>query len=403
MDLVNRVRSGGSGGSPSPLTAIPGGLAPLLAVLGLVAVAVVSISLLTGSLPTVPGSGNGGPVRTATPSGVVITDPRANVPGTVVYAKDGNIWLQTGSKAKQLTTSGFDSMPAWSADGNWVYFIRSIERIGRWPVNGAPRPYELSVPYLERIRPDGSGAVVIVGGTFDRGAFNWTYFIRQPSLSPDGTRAAVISDGPNPTASDLVLKFINLKTGAITNPGLPDVSGLGHQDPAWSPDGKSVLYVRDGRDGTRGSPVIVRYDLGTKKSTVLTGPGYIAPAWSPDGRYVAATKTDAFGTDIVILDARTGAELLRPTNDTNSFDPVWSPAGDSIAFFRVDRGVVDLELVKLNGTAPGWSVGDQLALTVAAGLDASSRPSWFIPADQLPKPTPSPTPQFPSGPGATTP
>jgi Tol biopolymer transport system component len=403
MDTGSRIRSGGSGGARSPFSAIPGGVAPFLAVLGLVIIAIVSVSLLTGTLPTVPGGGGGGPVRTPTPSNVVITDPRVNVPGTLVYAKDGNIWLQSGSKATQLTTSGFDSMPTWSADGKWIYFIRSIDRVGRWPVNGAPRPYDLSVPYLERIHPDRSANTAVVNGAFSRGTFDWSFFIREPSLSPDGKSVAVISDGPDPTTSDLVLKFINLTTGAITNPRLPDIGGLGHQDPAWSPDGKSVLYVRDDRDGTRGSPVIIRYDIGTKRSTVLTGPGYIAPAWSPDGRFIAATKTDAFGTDIVILDARTGAERLRLTNDTNSFDPAWSPAGDSIAFFRVDRGVVDLELVKLTGTAPQWTVGATLALTVAAGLDASSRPAWFIPADQLPKPTPSPTPLFPSGPGATTP
>jgi len=157
-----------------------------------------------------------------------------------------------------------------------------------------------------------------------------------------------------------------------------------------------VLYVRDTRDGTKGAPVIIRYDLGTKKSTPLTGPGYIAPAWSPDGRYVAATKTDTFGTDIVILDARNGAELLRLTNDESSFAPAWSPAGDSIAFFRVDRGVVDLELARLTGAAPQWAVGETLALTVAAGLEASSHPAWFIPADQLPRPNPSHTTLSPS-------
>jgi hypothetical protein len=399
MDIGRRLRSAGSAGSRNPLALLPGGVAPVLAAVGLVIVAFVSVSLLNGTVPTLPGGG-GGPLHTPTPSNIVITDPRANVPGTLVYAKDGNIWLQAGTKATQLTTSGSDSMPTWSADGKWVYFIRSIDRIGRWPVNGAPRPYELSVPYLERIHPDGTAPTIIVGGTFSRGSFNWSYFIRQPSLSPDGNTAAVISDGPNPTTSDLVLKFINLKTGVITNPRLLDIGGLGHQDPAWSPDGKSVLFVRDGRDGTRGAPLIIRYDIATKKSTTLTGAGYIAPAWSPDGRFVAATKTDAFGTDIVILDARTGAERLRLTNDTNSFDPVWSPAGDAIAFFRVDRGVVDLELVKLTGVAPDWKVGDTLALTVAAGLDASSRPGWFIPADQLPKPTASPTP-LPSGPGTT--
>ena len=70
---------------------------------------------------------------------------------------------------------------------------------------------------------------------------------------------------------------------------------------------------------------------------------------------------------------------------------MWSPAGDSIAFFRLDHGVVDLYLVPLTGTAPNWTVGQPIALTLSAGLDAASRPGWFIPADQLP-PLPTPTP-----------
>jgi Tol biopolymer transport system component len=401
MDVGSRIRAAANAGARNPLTVLPGGVAPLLALLGLVVVAVLSVSLLTGQLPTVPGGGGGGPVRTATPSNVVITDARANVPGTLVYVKAGNIWLQSGTKASQLTKSGYDAMPTWSADGQWIYFIHSVATIGHWPFSGAATPYELSIPYLQRIHPDGTGAHAIANGTFTRGSNSWSFFIREPSISPDGTTAAVISDGPDPTTSDLVLKFINLSTGAITNPRLPAVGGLGHQDPAWSPDGKSVLYVRDGREGTRGAPVIIRYDLATKRSTALTGAGYIAPAWSPDGQLVAATRTDAFGTDIVILDARTGAERLRLTNDESSFAPIWSPAGDSIAFFRVDRGVVDLQLVRLKRSAQQLTAGETLALTVAAGLDAGSRPGWFIPADQLPKPTPSPTPLFSSGPGST--
>ena len=93
--------------------------------------------------------------------------------------------------------------------------------------------------------------------------------------------------------------------------------------------------------------------------------------------------------DIVILDARTGAELLRLTHDESSFDPVWSPAGDAIAFFRVDHGLVDLELVRLNGSAPNWTLGQSVPLTDSAGLDAGSRPTWYIPPDQMPTPGPS--------------
>ncbi len=94
----------------------------------------------------------------------------------------------------------------------------------------------------------------------------------------------------------------------------------------------------------------------------------------------------------MILDARNGAEILRLTNDDASFAPAWSPAGDAITFMRVDRGVIDLWLVKLTGTGPAWTVGDPLALTVSAGLDGQSRESWFIPADQLPTPAPTAVP-----------
>ena len=143
--------------------------------------------------------------------------------------------------------------------------------------------------------------------------------------------------------------------------------------------------------GARGTPAIYRYDATTKKSTALTGPGYTAPAWSRDGRFVAATRTSTFGTDVVILDAASGGELLRVTHDESSFSPAWSPKGDAVAFLRVEHGVVDLYLVPLVGEAGSWTAGEPLALTISAGLEASSRPAWFIPADQLP-PLPTPTP-----------
>jgi Tol biopolymer transport system component len=384
---------------------LPFELAPAISALGLVVVAAVSFALLGGSLPSVPGSGGGGggpdgPIRTPTPSNVVVVpdDPRAKVPGTLLYVKDGNIWTQSGTKARQLTSSGKVSMPAWSPDGQWIYYIDTASKQGRWLSGGSTHTYNLTIPSLVRIRADGAGdPEVLLTGTVSRGSNLWSYFIRQPSIAPDGTRAAIITDGPDPTRSDIVLKIVDLAAGRITDPKLSDAFSLGHQDPAWSPDGNLILYTRANREGARGIPAIYRYNLTTKKSTALTGPGYMAPAWSRDGRYVVATKTSTFGTDVVILDARSGAELLRVTRDESSFNPVWSPAGDAIAFFRVEHGVVDLYLVPLTGTAPNWTAGDPLALTISAGLAASSRPAWFIPEDELPPlPTPTPIPSAPA-------
>jgi Tol biopolymer transport system component len=254
------------------------------------------------------------------------------------------------------------------------------------------------------MKADGSGEPeILLTGRIKRSANTWSYFIREPSISPDGLTAAIITDGPDPTKGNVVVKLLDLAGGSLSDPKLAETQSLGHQDPAWSPDGRFLLYVRNAREGSRGTPAIYRYNVATGKSSALTGPGYTAPAWSRDGRYVAVTKTSTFGTDVVILDAASGAELLRVTRDEQSFSPVWSPKGDAIAFFRVEHGVVDLYFVPLAGTPGAWTAGEALALTVSAGLEADSRPTWFIPADQLP-PLPTPTPAVtavPSGAAAS--
>lgn len=395
MSRSTRAPRRGTGARPSiDVRSFTPFVGPALAVIGLLVIGSVSLGLINGQLPGLPDGANpsGGPIRTPTPSNVVVIDPRANVPGSIAYVKAGNIWVQSGEKAVQLTTGGSDSMPTWTADGSWIYFIRERETVGRFRLNGLVKEYDLAIPTLERIHPDGSGLKAILDGRFVSGIYTWSYFIRQPSISPDGKTAVLVSDGPNPLKSDMTLKFLDLATRTLSFPKFVELSALGHQDPVYSPDGRSILYTREAREGARGASTIVRYTFKTKVTKVLTGPGYLQPAWSPDGRFIAATQTSPAGTDIVILDARSGAEVMRLTNDNASFAPVWSPAGDAIAFMRVDRGVVDLWLAKLTGSGPAWTVGDTLALTISAGLDGPSRESWFVPADQLPTPAPTAVP-----------
>jgi Tol biopolymer transport system component len=390
-------------------------VAPGLSVIGLVIVGALSLGLLTGNLPSLPGSDGGpgssdggGPVRTATPSNIVIVDPRTDVPGTLTYAKAGNIWLQRGAEAYQLTDGGHDGMPAFSPDGSWIYFIRTTAETGHWRVNGQTRRFRLAIPALMRVRPDGEGEPeTLLTGRVTSGSLVWSTFMRQPTISPDGTKAAIITDGPDPTKKDVVLQILDLETLKLTDLGVPESAPLGHQDPTWSPDGRYLAYVQNGRDGSRGAPVIMRYDTTTGKATALTGPGYTTPVWSHDGRYMAATRTTAFGTDVVILDGR-GAELLRVTNNGRSFSPVWSPVGDSLAYLEIDHGVTDLWLAPIDVTGSTIAAGEPLQLTIAAGLNAGSRPGWWVPPELIPTPPPTatPVPTVPSpslAPGAVTP
>lgn len=375
-------------------------IAPVLAAVVLLVVAVATVGLAFGRLPFAvgggPGNGGGGPAITPAPSNVVIPDPRADVPGSIVYVKQGNLWVQSGTTVRRITDSGADADPAWSPGGAWIYFVRTHEERGLYPAQGRPTWYTLTIPELMRIRPDGTGEETLLSGRVRSGRYTWFFWIRDPDPGPGTRPIALVADGPDPAKSDVVLQFYDPTTKKLTRArGAPETAPLGHQDPAWSPDGALVAFVRNDRDGRAGAPSIWRYDPDTTKSAAVTGPGYLGPAWSPDGRYLAATKTGPFGTDVVVLDARTGTELLRLTNDGRSWSPTWSPRGDAIAFLHLEGQIVDLRMVELDGVAPNWQLGTVLDLTKVSGLDGASRPDWFIPAAELP---PSPPPSVaPSG------
>ncbi|HUP55103.1 MAG TPA: hypothetical protein VM408_06315 [Methylomirabilota bacterium] len=388
-------------GDPYGLAPLGTMLAPVLSIVGLLLIGVITLNLLNGQVPfgigSSSGNGNGGvdggPARTPAPSNEVVVPEEAAFEGSIVYAKAGNIWIQTNDAAKQLTSSGGDSMPSWSADGAWIYYISSRNDVGYWRVKKSGRNgwYDIVIPDLMRVRADASaGPERLATGLIKDGKLKWAAWMRQPVVSPNGKTVALVTDLPNPDNSNVVLQFFDVATKQLRRAGVRESGVLGHQDPEWRPDGRLLAYTQNGRDGARGTPVIMRYDTRDKKARALTGTGYMQPAFSPDGRYLAATRTTALGTDVVILDASNGQQLLRITDDGASFAPTWSPAGNGIAFLHIVGQTVDLRLAQLDGAAPSWTVKATLNLTEVSGLDANSRPDWFIPAELLPA-TPPPT------------
>jgi Tol biopolymer transport system component len=374
-------------------------LAPGLSVVGLLIVAWLTLSVMNGSVPFLGGAGNVGGIssRTPAPSNVVVV-PEVSFPGAIVYAKAGNIWVQQGSDVRQLTTGGRDSMPAWAPDGRSVYFIRSTEEQGLWPAQGTNRHYRMNVPALMRVDIDGPGeAVALLTGRIRRDDRSWFYWIRQPDLSANGTTIAMISDGPDPSERNAVLQFYDLTTEERSVPDVPENQPLGHQDPSWRSDGRYLLYVANGRSGARGAPVIYRWSVADSEAIPITGPGYLEPRFSPDGKYIVATRTSAFGNDVVVLEAAHGRELLRITDDGRSWAPVWSPAGDAIAFLHSEGMIVDLRMATLTGTGPNWTVEETVDLTEVSGLDGASRPDWYVPPEDIPATPPPPTASPASG------
>ena len=146
----------------SPRTSISLGsagrwLAPVLSIVGLLVVGLVTLNLLQGGVPFSSsngkgnGNGNVGPDQTPAPSNVVIVPPEVvTLKGSIVYAKAGNIWVQTGKDAKQLTKGGDDSMRLRT---DHTERDAGHRRRQRRPRPGAEREGQHQRPHVARLDP----------------------------------------------------------------------------------------------------------------------------------------------------------------------------------------------------------------------------------------------------------
>lgn len=126
--------------------------------------------------------------------------------------------------------------------------------------------------------------------------------------------------------------------------------------PAYSPDGRSIAFARDG---------LYVWDLasGTERQVSTLDPTGLT--WSPDGTRLAVTV----GADLVEVAVATGATRLIHTDPSGTAtEPAWSPDGTRIAFstgatIRLVRpdgtGVRGLAKVGTLNTDPDWSPDSQ--------------------------------------------
>ncbi|HET7677690.1 MAG TPA: hypothetical protein VFK38_07535 [Candidatus Limnocylindrales bacterium] len=376
---------------------------PILAALGLLVAAVFSFGLLDANvgLGLGPGGpGPGGPARTPNPS-VVYTPPpeqRASFTGSILFAKAGSIWAARGTEVRRLTEGPNDSSPAWLPDGSGFVFVETRERETRAPSNGRDSTFVLRYPVLMRAAADGSGRKEILDGLLKLpGGPNRYYFtwLLQPDVSPDGRTIALVSDAPDPFARDVTLSLLPLAGGKVQNLDVRQTPPLGHNDPAWSPDGKRIAFSYNARNGPIGAPRIVIYTLEGKRLRYLTGGGYARPSWSPDGRYVVAERTDGKGRDLVVISVRDGSVVSRLTRDGASIAPTWGPDGRHIAYLKVEGLSIDLHVLTLSDDGAVTATEDK-AITSDSQLDGTSPPAWYVAPEEMP--TPAPT-----QPGATSP
>ncbi|MGS2723786.1 Tol-Pal system beta propeller repeat protein TolB [Porticoccus sp. GXU_MW_L64] len=105
--------------------------------------------------------------------------------------------------------------------------------------------------------------------------------------------------------------------------------------PAWSPDGKEVLYV----SFESGRSAIYRQNIATGQSEQLTNFKGInsAPAWSPDGNQLALTLSKDGNPELYLFDLRTRRFKRLTRHFAIDTEPTWMPDSKHL-LFTSDRG-----------------------------------------------------------------
>jgi TolB protein len=179
------------------------------------------------------------------------------------------------------------------------------------------------------VAADGSNAVAVA--ELPAGAY-------APHWSPDGT--TLVFTARRDQAQDL---YLIDASGANIRPlfstAAPDTN---RAIAVWSTAGRLAYLAYQFRVG-RGSIWTANPD-GSGAAQLTDGVLDVEPAWSPDGSqltFVRSGESEAAGADVYVIGAD-GSGLRRVTNsDDVEFRPVWSPDGEWLAFgTRTDRRLI---------------------------------------------------------------
>jgi len=200
-------------------------------------------------------------------------------------------------------------------------------------------------------------------------------FEQEASLSPDGNQVAYSWNGEKQDNFDIYAKIVGVASQLrLTSDPARDFA------PAWSPDGRSIAFLRELPQAKAALIVIPAIGGAEKKITECYLPGNpflnLAPAWSPDGKWLLLSdrnpQEQSLGLTLVSMSSGEKQRLTSPPGIDS--DAAFSADGRSVIFVRTASFLVgDLYLLHL--TADLKAQGDPVRLTTDNRV--TSRPTWL--------------------------
>jgi Tol biopolymer transport system component len=244
--------------------------------------------------------------------------------------QDGlDIWIYGPGKMRVTKTSHYNASPSFSRDGSKIYFSSRRGRV-QWGDFDQP-------DYIWRVAALGGGGVTRIG--YPAHSYEGTV-----EESPDGKHILYASRELGGSDSSIWM--------ANAQGNLPTQLAAGHS-PGWLDDETIVFVAPDPNTGL--DAIWSRSTSGTELTQLAADAeaNCLQPAASPDGRYIAYVKesADAPGRrgrnasrdpeesrDIYVYDTHTGLSQQLTTNASRDDLPRWSSDGSSL-LFRSTRGL----------------------------------------------------------------
>ena len=233
--------------------------------------------------------------------------------------------------------------------------------------------------------------------------------LAQLAWSPGGTRLAVsnqrlFAEGPQVQQGSIWVVAADGSSRQRLTPGATCGVAPGctaDSSPAWSPDGRSLAFIRTDLQSKSQPTVLIRMDVNGRNKIAIFGcrqaPSCLgAPAWSPDGSAIAVVVggvgSDPRAVQIDLVDPQNGSlrliDFLSNTGCLEPSSPVWSPDGKELLVSAHPWQVTNLCVVSPDGVRPIVVAHDVAAGPSPAGLWVHA---GVIDPAAGPAPSPAPT------------
>lgn len=263
-----------------------------------------------------------------------------------------------GSNVSQLTFDETDkSWPMWSPDGNKILYV----------ADGGLGLYNTALNLdIWVMDADGSNQTNLTQTKFDD---------EDPVWSPDGSQIVFISRRYGGTRQLMVMNPDGSDQRRVSNE-------FEEYNPTFSPDGQTLMFsstffftlnVRVWDENDHPPEAQNLYDLEPQlydnryDEPDRIGKG-IEPAWSPNGDWIVYVRTSGNNRRIFLLDANSNGATVRSLDTLGlNFDPAWSPDSLWIVFASTRDGNEEIYTMDIGGRF-------QTNLTNQPGVD--KMPSW---------------------------